>query len=309
VENVCSPLHAQSVPGKCAVHFRIGGTKCPDRRRLSAQTGAEAVNKDQALQQSDEKKADAAAGPTGAPGSVPGADAAKIHWTGTVTGGFQFSRGQTDADGVSITGDGEYTGPDRGYRFEGVVMFAKVRAPTTPGESQVFTAMDHRALFFTFFQKIKGPFFLVDRMQVEHDVLRDINLRAMNLSGIGIHMAYKDKLQVMLVPGVGFAYEDKPQIRDGTVFTPGIYQGASWHFSKYWMFEQWLQYRANPDNSHDYTIDGSAGITGMFSAKLGFNFSYIYSYEGLVGFYGGTVVPTVPYRVLSQVTVGLRFKM
>lgn len=280
---------------------------------VRAQTSADSVNKDQAVQQSQEKQNDqkpaAAPGAPGGVGSPPVADAAKIHWSGSITGGVQLSRGQTNANGVSVMGDASYTGPSRGYRFEGFEMYARVNVPVGPGINQSFTAQDHRAFSLTFFQHIKGRAFLVSRETVEHDVLRDVQFRAMDLTGIGYRVAVSPKFQALVVPGVGFAYENKPGIRDGKVFTPGVYQGASWHPQQFWLAEEWFQYRGNAHNSHDYQMDAYVGLTGMFTAKLGLQVSYIYSYEGLVTYYGGGVVPGTPYHVLSQATIGLRFRL
>ena len=287
-----------------------------------AQTNAGVVNNDEALKQ-DQKKPDTppaqpgttpppanAAPAAGQPGKPANVVEPKLKWTGSITGGFQIIRGQTDADGVSVTGDAQYAGIARGYRFDGLTIFAKARAPISPGVSQEFTAQDRRSLYFTFYQNIHGPVFFVSRVSAEHDVLRDIRYRFMDLTGVGFRLAASQRLQAFLAVGAGGADEDKPGIRHGGVFTPGIYQRATWHISRIWTFDQWFQYRANPSNSHDYSIDGFAGLSGLiYTTHLGFQLGYIYSYEGLVGFYGGNVVPTLPYHVLSQTTVGLKFTL
>ena len=278
-----------------------------------AQMGADAANKDQAIQQGMEKAADGkpAAPATTAPkpdAAKPPADV-KPKWNGSVTGGVQFSRGQTNADGLSVMGSADYVGPERGYRIEGIDMFARVHVPVGKGVEQTFVAQDRRSIFFTFFQQIKGRTFVVSRVSAEHDIARDVKYRVMNLTGIGYRLAEGKRLQALVVPGVGFSRENKPGIRDGAVFTPGIYQGASYKLGKYWSLEQWAQYRGNSHNSHDYSLDANAALVGMITARLGFQFTYIYSYEGLVGQYGGNTVAGIPYRSLSQTTIGLRFRL
>jgi len=269
---------------------------------LHAQTGADAQQQSQAAQQNQEKKPAAAPAAPPAPAGKP-----KVRWTGTLTGGFQFSRGQTNANGVSLMGDMEHATAPRGYRFDGIVLYASV---ATPGVPYRFVAQDRRNLYFTFYQQIHGPVFFASRTSLEHDVLRDVRVRAMNLSGIGFRLAASVKFQAFVAPGVGLAEEDKPGIRDGAVFTPGVYQRATYHISRIWSIDQWFQYRANPSNSHDYAMDGFAGLTGLiYTTKLGFNFGYIYSYEGLLGPYGGRVVPVSPSRTLLQATIGLRYTL
>lgn len=289
---------------------------------LRGQTNAGVVNKDESVPQGGQKpeapppqpgttpppaKTGPAAGRPGEPANVANP---KIKWTGSITGGFQILRGQTDADGVSLTGDAQYAGVERGYRFDGMEIFARARAPIAPGVTQEYTAQDRRNAYFTFYQLIHGPVFFVTRISAEHDVLRDIRYRFMDLSGLGFRLAASQKFQAFLAIGAGGAEEDKPGIRHGAVFTPGVYQRATYHISRIWTLDQWFQYRANPSNSHDYAIDGYAGLTGLiYTTKLGFSLGYIYSYEGLVGFYGGNVVPTLPYHVLSQTTIGLKFTL
>jgi hypothetical protein len=266
---------------------------------LHAQTGAPAQQESQAAQQNQEQK------PATPPAAAPPAGKPKLRWTGSITGGFQFSRGQTNANGVSLMGDAQYAKADRGYRIDGIALFASVQSPGVPYR---FVAQDRRNLYFTFYQRIHGPVFFASRSSLEHDVLRDVRIRAMNLSGIGFRLAASAKFQAFVAPGAGVAYEDKPGIRDGAVFTPGIYQRATYHISRIWSLDQWFQYRANPFNSHDYAMDGFAGLTGLiYTTKLGFNLGYIYSYEGLLGPYGGRVVPISTSRTLLQTTVGLRF--
>jgi hypothetical protein len=277
--------------------------------KAQAEAGAQQAAEN-AGQAPDQKKAETAP-PTSATTTAPkGADTAKLKWTGSVTAGFQLSRGQTNANGVSVAGDAQYAGVERGYRFEGTWLYATVRVPTTPGETAELTAQDKRNGYFTFYQEIKGPLFLVDRVSAEHDVLRDTKFRTMDLAGIGLRLAATQKFQAFVAPGVGYVYADRPNLQVGNFLAAGAFERASWHISRIWTFDQWFQYRVNPNNSHDYSLDGFAGLTGLvYTTKLGFSLGYIYSYEGLIGVYGGTVVPTTPYHTLSQLTIGLKFTL
>jgi hypothetical protein len=243
----------------------------------------------------------------GGPTNAVDPNALKAHWIGSITAGFQFSRGQTNANGVSVMGDAQYGTAKRGYRFEGVLLYARVRVPLSPGVTQQFTAQDRRNAYITFYQQIHGPVFLLSRASVEHDVLSDVRIRGLSLTGIGVFLADSQRFQLLVAPGLGFGYEDKPNVREGGVFTPGVYQRMNWHITRIWSLDEWFQYRSSVSNSHDYFMTGTASVTGLIYKKLGFNLGYLYSYEGLVGIYGGNVVPQPPFRLLSQMTIGLRF--
>lgn len=236
-----------------------------------------------------------------APAMPTASTPAPVRWVGAITASILMSRGETDLNGLTISGEAAHTGVERGYKAEGLYMYNSI---AIPGRSDRFVAQDRRGLAFTFNQKLDGPVSFLDRASVDSDQQRGLVHRYMNMLGITIQTPKKERFQLALTPGIAVVNERKVAFPAdaGTHATPAIFQTARYQLNKAWSVSQYILYRTRVSNSHDYQLDGYAGLTGMvFTQRIGMQLAYRYTYEGLVG-------PGFK-RTNSQFTVGVSVKI
>jgi len=203
-------------------------------------------------------------------------------WAGSITGGFQVSRGTTDVDGFTLSGEVGKQEVVHEYKFEGLFSYNSV---AVPGQRERYVADDRRILAFTYQHRIRGPISFVNRASAESDRQRSLNYRFLNISGVGFDTSPKDRIQATLIGGMGVVKEKKeffPKV--GARATPTVFHTAQFKLNKMWSLTEYVLFRTRLDNQSDSQVDAYAGLTGMvFTRRLGMQISYRWTYEGEVG--------------------------
>jgi hypothetical protein len=229
----------------------------------------------------------------------PAAPAKPTHqWSAKLTGGVRFSRGQTDGNDFIVVGEVVRKGEARSYHITGNLSFSSVLAP---GGNQRFTSTDRRYADFFFLQKLTPRLSFVTRTSIEHDYASGLRYRAEELAGLGVALLRGERAKLMVTPGAVVGIEDKLGVHHNSGYSgPGVYETATVQLNKVWSLRQWVMYRWNARDSHDYRLDGSIGLTGfVITRRLGVNFTYTQTYDGRVS-------PGL-LRGLAKFTTGLQY--
>lgn len=219
-------------------------------------------------------------------------------WSLRFTGGVQILRGQTNANAFSVVAEVIRKGEARSYHITGNFTFASVLAP---GDKERFTSTDRRYADFFFLQKLRPRLSFVTRTGAEHDYASGLRYRAEELAGLGVEVLRRERATLLVTPGAVVGLEDKLGVRHNSGYSgPGLYQTASLQLNKVWSLRQWVMYRRNARDSHDYRLDGAVGLTGfVITRRLGVNFTFTQTYDGRVS-------PGL-LRQFSKFTTGLQY--
>lgn len=244
---------------------------------------------------------------TAAPMPAPAADIVKtpeasrnpVH--GSLTAGFQFLQGVTQAWGGSFDGNLSKAYSERGtFVTRGTYNYAKVTIADAPKVDKV---QANRGQISVGLDQTFGAHGVVQaRSLYLRDPVQQIFSRYEELVGVGYRDADKAKrIDFAVVPGVSLLRQDTFLATDlGWQAAVGLHQQLGVNFNKSWSVAQGFNYRHNLRDEAD-SIEESASLTGLIAKGLGLQIQHLYTRESLVP-------PGVPpYQQTFQVGLQVKF--
>ena len=221
-------------------------------------------------------------------------------FTGDVTAGFQIETGSTNLRGIDIAFQTFHKYMDRGnFVFRAGHRFGKTIIRDNPRLEKVLADRTYGQVGFDHDIHKRGIF--MARTIYTRDAVQRLDYRIEQMTGVGLRLIKEKKAEFRFVPGFSVLNENKNFLEEvGTEIGGGFFTDLQYKINATWTFDERLLYRRNFERTDDFTIDGSAALTGMITKAMALQTEFVHTHENLVR--PGAI------KRYQKIMVGLKYK-